>query len=152
MEGRSVSLLSTISASGNTTIAIEEALAQKVAGYDPRPSHVVIVSAKSKISLKGNIERLVEYLDYYPSTSLANLSYTTAARRYRHNHRVAVHSTDIAGIKQQLTARLDEFQSIRPLPATGLLLVAFVFTGQGAKKSISLQLYRNCPSFAFQIH
>ncbi|KAK4990348.1 hypothetical protein LTR66_006820 [Elasticomyces elasticus] len=139
-------------AGGNTTIAIEEAPAQKVAGYDPRPSHVVIVSAKSKISLKGNIERLVEYLDHYPSTSLANLSYTTAARRYRHNHRVAVHSTDIAGIKQQLTARLDEVQSIRPLPATGPPPVAFVFTGQGAEKSMSLQLYHNCPSFAFQIH
>lgn len=139
-------------AGGNTTIALEEAPVREKTGSDPRPSHVITVSAKSKVSLKGNIQRLLAYLDKSQDVSLADLAYTLTARRYHHNQRLAIHATDVNGLKQQLISKLDCVDSQKPIPATGAPPVAFVFTGQGAAdKSMNLQLYHHSPFFRAQI-
>lgn len=135
-------------AGGNTTIVIEEASARTIADSDPRPSHIVAISAKSKVSLKGNLERLTAYLDRNPNVSVADLSYSTTARRYHHNYRIAIPTSSISYVKQQLASRLGAVESTKPIPSTGPPSVAFVFTGQGAAdKSMNLQLYRYSPFF-----
>ncbi|TVY39235.1 Atrochrysone carboxylic acid synthase [Lachnellula occidentalis] len=90
-------------AGGNSTLAIEEGpLREQSEVVDPRSSHLIAVSAKSKVSLKGNLERLIAYLETNPDVSLASLAYTTTARRPHHNRRVAVATSELAHLKKQL--------------------------------------------------
>ena len=139
-------------AGGNTTVLIEEVPVREVIDRDPRSTHVVAVSAKSKISLKGNIERLLAYLDKTPHVSLANLSYSSTARRYHHNHRVAIAASDVTQVETQLMSALRSVNSHKPIPSTGPPPVAFAFTGQGAAyKSSNLNMLHHSPCFRSQI-
>ncbi|KAI1116521.1 putative polyketide synthase, partial [Nemania sp. NC0429] len=141
-------------AGGNTTVIVEEAPVHHVTGADPRPMHVVAVSAKSKISLRGNLERLLTYLKNHEGqgVSLADISYSTTARRYHHSHRVAFAASRIEQVQKQLTAALAVADSHKPVPTTGPPPIAFAFTGQGASyKSFDLSLYRTSPSFRAQL-
>ena len=139
-------------AGGNTTVVIEEAPVREVIDTDPRSTHVVAVSAKSKISLKGNIERLLAYLDKTPHVSLADLSYSSMARRYHHNHRVAIAASGVTQVETQLVSALRSVDSHKPIPSTGPPPVAFAFTGQGASyKSSNLNILHHSPYFRSQI-
>lgn len=139
-------------AGGNTTLTIEEAPARKAIGTDPRSTHVIAVSAKSKLSLRGNIERLLVYLDKNPQILMADLSYSTTARRYHHNHRMAIAASDIVQIKKQLSSALDSVDSHKPIPTTGPPPIAFAFTGQGSSyKSSDLNLFHHSENFRSQI-
>ncbi|KAH6629936.1 putative polyketide synthase, partial [Chaetomium sp. MPI-SDFR-AT-0129] len=144
-------------AGGNTTVLIEEAplrLQQAEGQPDPRGStHVVALSAKSKVSLRGNLERYLAYLDKHPDVSLSDLSYTTTARRHHHNHRIAVAVSSVDQLKKQFTTALDSVDTtLKPIPATGPPSVVFAFTGQGsAHKSSNLQLFHTSPTFRTQI-
>ena len=139
-------------AGGNTTIAVEEGSVREVIETDLRSTHVVAVSAKSKVSLKRNIEKLLAYLEKNPAISVADLSYSTTARRYHHNHRVAVAASDIAHVKKHLASSLRSVDAQKPIPTTGSPLVAFAFTGQGASyNSSNLELFHHSPYFRSQI-
>jgi len=145
-------------AGGNTMLALEDGPLRdevKAQDADPRPTHVIAVSAKSKVSLRGNIERLLEYLGTNANSisSLEHLSYTTTARRYHHNHRVAFAVSDITQVKKHLESALASVDSHKPISSsTGPPSVAFVFTGQGASyKSYNLELFHHCPSFRAQV-
>ncbi|RWA08250.1 hypothetical protein EKO27_g6849 [Xylaria grammica] len=139
-------------AGGNTSIVLEDAPIREVVGADPRTTHVVSMSAKSKASLRGNIERLVAYLEKHPTTSVADLSYTTTARRYHHNHRMAFTASDITQARRKLSSALDYVESHKPIPSTGPPAVAFAFTGQGAAyKSSNLELYHHSAYFRSQV-
>jgi acyl transferase domain-containing protein len=139
-------------AGGNTTIAIEEAPIREISEIDPRSTHVVVVSAKSRVSLKGNLERFIAYLDANPDISLQNLSYSTTARRYHHNHRVAIPACDTAQLRKQLTSYLESVDSHKPIPSTGPPPIAFAFTGQGSSyKSMNLDLFHDSLYFQSQI-
>ncbi|KAI1421559.1 putative polyketide synthase [Xylaria sp. FL1777] len=140
-------------AGGNTTIILEDAPTREMVDTDPRTTHVVSVSAKSKVSLRANVERLLSYLDKNPTVSVAELSYTTTARRYHHNHRVAFAASDITQVNRKLSSALDSVESHKPIPAMGPPPVAFAFTGQGASyKSSNLELYHHSAYFQSQIH
>jgi acyl transferase domain-containing protein len=135
-------------AGGNTTMVLEEAPFRDIEEKDPRQTHTVTVSAKTKGSLSGNLERLIAHLDAHPNINLADLAYTTTARRYHHSHRVAIATTDVNHLKKQLASRLAKVDSIKPVGKSGPPPVAFTFTGQGASyKSMSLELYRDVPIF-----
>lgn len=135
-------------AGGNTTMVLEEASIRNITETDPRPIHIIAVSAKTKGSLAGNIERLIAHLDAHPDINLANLSYTTTARRYQHSYRVAIATSEPAHLKKQLTSSLEKIDSIKPVGKSGPPPVAFTFTGQGASyKSMSLELYRDILTF-----
>ena len=135
-------------AGGNTTVAVEDAPVRETAGQDPRTTHAIVLSAKSKVSMKGNLERFLEYLEANPDCSLPDLSYSTTARRYHHNHRVAVTVSDVAKLKKQLTPYLTNVDNHKPIPSTGAPPVAFAFTGQGSShKSMNLQLFHDSPTF-----
>ena len=137
-------------AGGNTTIILEEGPTMRLLREDdPRPSHVVSVSAKSKRALAGNVERLVAYLDdNLGATKIADLAYTTTARRYQHSFRVAISVPDIAQARKQLHAALDKIDTLSPVGKSGSPSIAFAFTGQGASyQSMSLEIYRDVPKF-----
>ncbi|KAH7396389.1 putative polyketide synthase [Pyrenochaeta sp. MPI-SDFR-AT-0127] len=139
-------------AGGNTMMVLEEAPTRIVNAVDPRSTFVVAISAKTKGSLAGNIENLISYLDKYETISLADLSYTTTARRYHFSHRVAIAFTDISNLKKQLNSRLGKIESIKPIGKSGPPPIAFAFTGQGASyKSMSLELYHHSPTFRREI-
>ena len=139
-------------AGGNTTLAIEEAPLRETSERDPRSTHVIAVSAKSKVSMKGNLERLITYLDANPDVSLSNLSYSTTARRYHHNHRVAIPTSDTAQLKKHLSSYVDSVDSHKPIPSTGPPPIAFAFTGQGSShNSMNLELFHDSPYFQSQI-
>lgn len=139
-------------AGGNTTVCLEEPPLREADSVDPRLAHVVNVSAKSKVSFKKNIERLIAYLEANPEIALADLSYTTTARRYHHNHRASVAATDIAQVKKELSSFLESIDTHKPIPATGPPQVTFAFTGQGASyKSMDLELFRHSPYFRSQM-
>ena len=136
-------------AGGNTTMLIEEAPDRIITENDPRQTHIINISAKTKTSLTGNIERMIAYLDANDSTNLADLSYTTTARRYHHCFRIAIAASDVAQLKKQLKARLEKVDSLKSVGKTGCSPpIAFTFTGQGASyKSMNLELYRDSPVF-----
>ena len=91
-------------AGGNSTVVVEEAPPRTASeAPDPRPTHVVTVSAKSKTSLKGNLERLIAYLDTNSDVSLPDVAYTMTARRHHHNHRISVTVSSIAQLRKQLS-------------------------------------------------
>ncbi|RAQ99349.1 ketoacyl-synt-domain-containing protein [Stemphylium lycopersici] len=139
-------------AGGNTCIIIEDAPERKVTEPDTRPLHAVAVSAKSKISFGGNLEKLIAYLDANPQTTLADLSYSTTARRYHHNYRVAVCGVSLEQIKRQLSSALDSADLHKPIPSMGAPPIAFAFTGQGASyKSFNLELFHESPYLRSQI-
>ncbi|KAH6713487.1 BcPKS12, polyketide synthase [Leptodontidium sp. MPI-SDFR-AT-0119] len=116
-------------AGGNTGLLLEEAPPLKRAVVDPRSTHVVTVTAKSKSAMLRNAERLMGYLAQNPSTSLADLSYTTTARRIQHNWRMSITATDIGEVQAILGSKLHEnFVPVLPEPPK----VAFLFTGQGS--------------------
>jgi monodictyphenone polyketide synthase len=139
-------------AGGNSTLLLEEGPIRDVNENDPRSGHLILVSAKSKVSLKGNLERLVAYLDANTGVSLSNLSYSTTARRHHHNHRIAVATKDVAQLRKRLVTHLEDIDAHKAIPTTGPPSVAFAFTGQGAShKSMNLELFRDSADFRSQI-
>ncbi|KAI9795935.1 MAG: Type I Iterative PKS [Piccolia ochrophora] len=116
-------------AGGNTALLLEDFIGSSDSGPDPRPAHIVVVSAKSTHSLEKNIEQLISYLTNNPQTSLASLSYTTTARRIQHSFRVAAAGTSLKQIKEALQTTLSEVSVAVPTKPPKL---AFAFTGQGS--------------------
>ncbi|KAK4246302.1 polyketide synthase [Corynascus novoguineensis] len=116
-------------AGGNSSVLLEDAPRQLVSGRDPKPLHVVAVSAKSQSALKRNIRALADHLAANPATSIGSLSYTTTARRVHYNFRIAVTGETIYEIRQGLQlAETKEHYS-----QNGGVSLAFCFTGQGAQ-------------------
>lgn len=139
-------------AGGNTCMIIEDGPVKAIAEPDTRTVHTVAVSAKSKQSLKGNLENFLSYLEANPNVSLSNLAYSSTARRYHHNYRVTATGSSVEQIKRQLSSALASADTHKPIPATGAPSVAFAFTGQGAThRWFNLELYHQSPYFRSQI-
>ena len=138
-------------AGGNTMMILEEApLRQPIQSEDPRPSHVVAVSAKTKSALTANVQRLIDHLDNgdINTSSLSDIAYTTTARRYQHSYRVAITASDVDAARKNLESASSTIEGLRPVGKSGVPSVAFAFTGQGAShQSMSLELYRDVPTF-----
>ncbi|KAI9845249.1 MAG: Type I Iterative PKS [Sclerophora amabilis] len=116
-------------AGGNTAMLLEEGPAKPdITVQDPRSTLVVAVSAKSISSMKRNLKNLADYLDDDQSASLADLSYTTTARRLTHNYRIAFAVKDVVEVKDLLLSSIDDtFVSVPLTPRK----TVFAFTGQG---------------------
>ena len=136
---------------GNTTLMLGDAPEREISGSDPRSSHPVVISAKSKKSLSDNLTALIGYLDKHPETDLGDLSYTTTARRIHHSSRVAVAASSITQLRDALTAALPTIGDIRPVSANPPS-IAFAFTGQGSfYLGIGASLYKSFPFYRQQI-
>ncbi|OAA61847.1 polyketide synthase [Niveomyces insectorum RCEF 264] len=116
-------------AGGNTGLLLEDGPRRAPAVADPRSSHVVTITAKSKAAMIRNAERLVAWMAEHPDTPLADVAYTTTARRIQHYWRMNVTASDLADAQRALQARLQEnFVPVLPEQPK----VAFMFTGQGS--------------------
>ncbi|KAL4756871.1 uncharacterized protein BDW70DRAFT_172042 [Aspergillus foveolatus] len=91
-------------AGGNSSVLVEDApLPIEARGVrDPRPLHIVTVSAKSQSSLKSNIRALIEYVDASPGVSISSLSHTTTARRVHYSFRAVAIGSNIQEIRNAL--------------------------------------------------
>lgn len=144
--GRRVFVSNFSAAGGNTGMILEDApLVSQPHTQDPRSTHIVAVSAKSKSSLRNNLQRLIDFINDNPTVALPSLSYTTTARRIHHNYRVAVAEPDLAAIKKTLASSLNK--DISPI-APSMRDVAFVFTGQGSHYAgLGKQLFEESSQF-----
>jgi iterative type I PKS product template protein len=131
-------------AGGNTSILLQDGPIMEPKQLDPRSHHVVVCSARSAESLLSNKERLKIYLQRN-QVILANLAYTTTARRIHHLYRDAY----VVDSLQQLISQLDD-QSIlhQPISKSSPPSVMFVFTGQSSQyTSMGKTLYHTCLRF-----
>ena len=149
--GRRIYVSNFSAAGGNTGMLLEDGPTQGPSYVDPRSSHIVVVTAKSKSALNRNIQRLNEYLISNPKTSVADLAYTTTARRIQHNWRASVTGSEIPQIQAELMSKLqnEKFVPILAIPPKA----AFLFTGQGSHyAALGKELYDNSTVFQNSIN
>ncbi|KAA8651450.1 Type I Polyketide synthases (Type I PKS) [Aspergillus tanneri] len=136
---------------GNSAVLLEDAPEMARVGEDPRQVYVVAISAKSRASLSGNIQALVEYMERHPDVLLGDLSYTTCARRTHYKFRIAAAVTSYQELQISLKLHLgkvDKVKQIRTEPPG----VVFAFTGQSESYvGISAQLFDKFPFYRTQI-
>ncbi|KAJ6443403.1 Non-reducing polyketide synthase vrtA [Purpureocillium lavendulum] len=143
---------------GNTTLLLEDGpekhrVRAAPDSADGRSLHAIAVSAKSKKSLQGNLRTLLEYIEQNPDTDLADLSYTTCARRMHHNLRVATTVSSVSGLRKFLQTAIDNntAASVLSVPSN-MPSVVFTFTGQGASnRGVRQELFDEIPAFRTQV-
>ncbi|KIW08531.1 uncharacterized protein PV09_01420 [Verruconis gallopava] len=146
--GKITCLLSSFDASGgNTALIIEEGPGYSVKTEHPVKFHVVTLSAKSGLSLQRNQQRLLDFLTRHPETALADLSYTTTARRIHHPLRAAYtgHST-----REILTSLREDLSRDTKLSSKKFKSpnVIFAFTGQGSQYAgMGRYLFNHCIAY-----
>lgn len=141
-------------AGGNSALLLEDAPIKPECdgpGIDSRQLYVVAVSAKTGVSLEGNLKSLLNHLQENPHTSLEKLSYTTTARRIHHPHRVLFVGSTAGDICDKIeTAVRNKSGLTRP---KGSPNVVFCFTGQGAQyPGMARQLLQESSIFRAEIH
>ena len=150
--GRKVMVNNFSAAGGNTALLLEDAPTKEVSqDRDERTHHVVIVTAKSTISLQKNIQSLLNFMDenVIDELFLARLSYTTSARQLHHNHRVVAFGSTVEKIRHDLRL-LNIPEDFAPAPAT--VSIAFAFSGQGSSYvGMGRQLYECFSQFRCDI-
>ncbi|CAF9907651.1 MAG: hypothetical protein HETSPECPRED_007202 [Heterodermia speciosa] len=136
-------------AGGNTALLLEDAPTKSPLRDDPRSNWVVSVCAKSKSALRKNAERLIQYIDNHPQLRIADLSYTTTARRIQHNYRITFNCDSVVKAREILLSKLDvnidPVSSVQPS-------VALVYTGQGSHyTALGKQLFETSSQFRADI-
>lgn len=120
-------------AGGNSAVLLEDAPEKETVSPegDPRTHHVIAISAKNGVSLQGNLQSMLKFLQRNPATSLGKLSYTTTARRMHHRHRIMLTGTTINEISAQIEIAIQQQTGMnRPKSVPNVI---FTFTGQGAQ-------------------
>ncbi|KAJ5609421.1 hypothetical protein N7528_009988 [Penicillium herquei] len=152
--GKRTSFVNNFSAAGgNTALLVEDAPISERTGEDARSVHTVTISARSQSSLKNNAAALVQYVDTNKNLFnvnekklLADLAYTTTARRLHHPFRVSATGSTLEEIRNGLNASANR-ESITPVPAT-TPGAGFLFTGQGAQYTgMGSQLFQHNSQF-----
>lgn len=137
---------------GNTTLLLEDPPQRsRPEERDPRASYPVSLSARSRNSLKMNIQALIEFLDEAGDVDLGDLSYTLCARRMHHPLRVSGSFDRVDKVRKFLASKLEQVAAVEPIPLKSPSVV-FVFTGQGVfYNGIGRHLYGQYPTFAAEV-
>ncbi|KFY57790.1 hypothetical protein V496_06337 [Pseudogymnoascus sp. VKM F-4515 (FW-2607)] len=134
-------------AGGNVSLLLHDAPSFAVepptSQPDVRSHHVVVTSGRTVASQEANKSRLREYLTQNPGTPLADLAYTTTARRMHHVNREAYVAQSTDDLLRQLQPGAGKDENKEPASS-----VVFAFTGQGSQHmGMGGTLYRTSPTF-----
>ncbi|PYI20253.1 putative polyketide synthase [Aspergillus violaceofuscus CBS 115571] len=142
-------------AGGNSAMLVEDAPERLRVAVDTRAAvstAVVAVSAKSLASFGNNARSLLAWLEQNPDVQLADLAYTTTARRNHYTYRVAFAVDSVAQLRQKLQTYVNRNPAPRALSLSRPPTVAFVFTGQGAQYAgMGQALFAGCIPFRRQL-
>ncbi|KAM0543067.1 hypothetical protein ACHAPJ_012516 [Fusarium lateritium] len=127
-------------AGGNSAVLLGDAPRniKKTRLDDPRPVHVITVSARSADALKRNLANFKDFVQslrgqHANSNMLAKLSYTTTARRMHHHFRASITAQNLDQVLEGVETAMQS-QEVKRTPAA-MRPVGFVFSGQGAQYS-----------------
>ncbi|KAK5951062.1 polyketide synthase [Knufia fluminis] len=118
-------------AGGNTAMLMTDGPEiSKTATPDPRSTQVITISAKSLGAMKKTLAKFEAYVNANPEVGLADLAYTTSARRNHYTYRASFPVNSVS----QLSAALKSIQTEQhsPIPLTAPQM-AFAYTGQGSQ-------------------
>jgi iterative type I PKS product template protein len=129
--GKRIVFINNFSAAGGNTALLLEDGPEKAPKTTPdlRSTQVVAVSAKSLAAFKKTLQRLQNYVDAN-EIDLADLAYTTTARRSHYNYRAAFPVSSTSQLSSALKAIQSETHNPIPLVAPQM---AFAYTGQGSQ-------------------
>ncbi|KAJ5594738.1 Beta-ketoacyl synthase [Penicillium hispanicum] len=130
---------------GNSCLLLEEAPPKPEKSFDPRSHHVVTFTARSQKSLVDTKEKYLRYLRQNPASKLADLAYSTTARRIHGVLRSAIVASSIEDVIQILEVDVTRAEALRaPSPSS----VVFAFTGQGAQyNGMGAELWKTSATF-----
>lgn len=130
---------------------LEEAPPRAIKDADPRSQHVITLSARSQKSLIGIKERYLAHLRQHPGIKLADLAFTTSARRIHGLLRYAIAASSIEEVIHCLETDLAQGKTPRQPPVTPT--VVFTFTGQGAHyPGMGSHLWKTSATFRNTLH
>ena len=119
-------------AGGNSCILVEDGPGKAAESQHPRPdtrpAHVLTLSAKTKTALEANTRAMAHLLQTSEVMSLADLAYTSTARRLHYNFRSSYDAQTI----QSLTKSLEQDIANPPQQVRGPPKMIFAFSGQGS--------------------
>ena len=126
-------LLNNFSAAGGNSCVLVEDAPEPAAGskrsrLDTRPVHVVTLSAKTQTALEASTRSMVHLLQNSDVASLADLAYTSTARRVHYNFRRSY----VAPTVQDLSKSLEQDLAHPPQQFRGAPKMIFAFSGQGS--------------------
>lgn len=142
-------------AGGNVSLVIHDtpsfAVQPPVSQPDERSHHVVVTSGRTAAAQEANRNRLRDYLTQHPDTVLADLAYTTTARRMHHVCREAYVAKSTEDLLRQLQSAQDgQAKDKASQPASSVI---FAFTGQGSQHmGMGATLYRTSRTFRDLLH
>lgn len=128
-EARTVYINNFSAAGGNSGMLLKDAPKTLITKKDPRGVHILTITAKSKTALLNNAASLIKYITDFPETELADIAYTTTARRIQHNWRMSITGFSSPQVMELIKSKMTE--EIVPIPRE-TPKIAFAFTGQGS--------------------
>ncbi|MEU5274519.1 type I polyketide synthase [Streptomyces hygroscopicus] len=141
----------------NAHTIIEQAPAERPTAADAEPEPGVlpwVLSGRSEAALRAQAERLLAHLEAAPDLRPADVGYSLATTRTRHDQRAAVIGTDREDFVRGLTALARGEAAAQLVQGTGTAdKTAFVFPGQGSQwAGMAVGLMDASPAFAARVH
>lgn len=130
--GKRITFINNFSAAGgNTAMLMEDGpVIRTTPTADPRGTQVITLSAKSLGAMKKTLAKFEAYVNATPDVGLADLAYTTTARRNHYTYRASFPVSSVS----QLSAALKSIQNETLTPiAMAIPQMAFAYTGQGSQ-------------------